>query len=183
MKKWQYIFGLLVILLVVFGGYYFYRLKQNSNQPGARVDFELVDRSNYGLYASLSDDGHKNLSATLFSDTAEWKRFWENEIRNPGTGGFESFPPIDFSQKTVLAILQGVKPTGGYYIQIDELSTQGNKIIAKVIINEPEQKDSQTQAVSAPYDVVKFDKAVLEGKKNLEIWDIGTGKIVLTKKL
>lgn len=185
MKKWQYIFGLVIILVVVLGGYYFYRTRINeSNQPGTRVDYELIDRSNYGLYADLADEEkYKTLSATIFSDEASWKRFWENQIRDANTGGFDNYPPVDFDQKRVLALLQGVKPTGGYFLNVTELTVVGKKLVAKVNISEPSDQGVQTQAVSAPYDIVKFDKAVLDGKTTLEVWDVNTNKKVLSQKL
>jgi hypothetical protein len=189
MKKWQYILGLLVLIVVVFGGYYFYKTRMNTNkQQMTRVDYELIDRSNYGLYGTLADDAksqdkYKNLSAWIFTDTPDWKRFWETDIRQVGTGGFGDYPRVDFDKKRVLALLQGVKPTGGYYIEIKEMSFQGKKLIAKVNIVEPKDGEMQTQAVSSAYDIIKFDKEILTGKNVLEVWDVNTNKLVLTQKL
>ncbi len=189
MKKWQYILGVLVLIVVVLGGYYFYRTKMNNNnQSGARVDYELIDRSNCGLYSSISDgdknfEKYKSMSVWIFADVSEWKRFWETDIRQIGTGGFDDYPRVDFEKKRVLALLQGIKPTGGFYMEIKELSFSGKKLIVKVNIVEPKEGESQTQAISSPYDIIKFDKEILDGKTALEIWDTNSGKLVLSQKI
>lgn len=176
---------------MVVAGIWYVQNKFNKNQSSLPVEFNLLDRGNSGLYGQgISDlnnveDRYKKLSVSLIDNQADWKRFWDSNIRQSGTGGFQGAPEVDFNSKYVLAVLQGVKPTGGYYLLVKEILFSNNSLIVKVEIVEPKSGEPNTQSITSPYDVVSVAKLnqALKDKYKIIIENAVDGKVLLEDNL
>lgn len=101
----------------------------------------------------------------LITDAVEWEKLWrqkecpqfkiENEQRVPIT---IPAPPIDFTQKNVIAVFAGLKYTGGYIIQIKNV-IRGDKLV-EVQVEEvsPGNRCVTASATSVPFHLATIDK-------------------------
>jgi hypothetical protein len=65
-------------------------------------------------------------------------------------------PEIDFDEYTVIAVMMGAQPTGGYSIQIEKVSEADGVIGVKISENEPGTSCSTIQVVTSPFHIVKI---------------------------
>lgn len=173
-------------LVIIGGGLWYWKNKKDT--PAIPVEFAMIDRGNYGLYGQgMSDlnnaeERFKKMSVSWIDNQADWKRFWETYVRQVGTGGFDKIPEVDFQNRVIVGILQGVKPTGGFYLLSKEVQQTGNVLIVKVEINEPKETDNNTQAVSAPYEIISLPASVNKTQW-VEIVNMADGKSILKEEV
>lgn len=184
MKYYLVAVGVVVILGLVYLGV---RNKVWDEQLN-KVEFNLVDRGNYGLYSQLLTENVEEASKLklfVINNQADWKRFWEEYIRSAGTGGFEKEPTIDFEKKIVVAVLQGVKNSGGYYMQTDSVELGGNTLKVNMGIFEPAATDANTQVISSPYELITIDAdEIVKANKLIKVVNVNkNNEIVLEKKV
>lgn len=177
-----------VIVLVVVGVVYWYS-KGGNETALMGVDFSMIDRGNYGLYGKTAvvenvDENLKSLSVWGFDNQADFKRFWENYIRQSGTGGFAEVPTVDFSRETVLAFLQGVKTEAGYYINVMRVNETNQALVVNILVAEPTEEEAKLSVVTSPYDVIRIVKPYGEiNNKLLRLIDDETKEVILEVKL
>lgn len=82
----------------------------------------------------------------------------------------DSFGPLpDFTQKKILGLLSGPKPTGGYSIKIQSVIENDCQILVEYSEKAPGEDESVTQEITYPADYVvlpKSDKPILFRKIN-----------------
>ncbi|MFA4931267.1 MAG: protease complex subunit PrcB family protein [Patescibacteria group bacterium] len=186
MKNWLKYMVIVLVVLIVGGIIYWWVTNNRSVESGVPVNFSLIDRSNYGLYSdALEEDSqvYKDISVVVVDNDADWKRFWESSIRNIGTGGFDSLPAVDWNANVVLAILQGVKPTGGYYLSTESVVTMSNGLLINMKIVEPAETDGLSQAISSPYEVISVPRVEAIGLKGakIRVVNVSDGAVVFEK--
>lgn len=59
-----------------------------------------------------------------------------------------------YDGKRYILITEGMKPTGGYSVEIKEMEIVGNELVVKVKSTAPSKNDNVTQALTYPYDLV-----------------------------
>jgi len=187
MKNWRYIFYGLILVIVV-GVVYWYSNGREETAVSA-VDFKMVDRGNYGLYGknvTLENvgDEFKEMSVWGFDNQADFRRFWENNIRQIGTGGFDEVPDIDFSKEFVLVFLQGIKTKAGYFVNVTGINENNKALIVNLKVVEPGEEEAALNVVSSPYDVIRVIKSYgEENNKLLRVLDDDTKNVILEEKL
>ena len=169
--------------------YYWQMGSQVNNQGTIDLGTELIDRSNYGLYSQKlsTDEGEsfRNLKIYVVSQEADWRRFWQEMVRQPDTGGFADVPDVDFNKKVAIAVLQGIKETGGYYVITKKVQQGKGEILMWVDRHEPAEDELLSQAVSSPYDIFTVDKSeVLNSDKTMvRVYDAYTQEEILSGKI
>lgn len=105
--------------------------------------FEEIDK---GVYLEENIRGNY-----LLNDEKEW-----SELANRMYGE-NKVPYVDFSKYSVIAVFSGEKPSGGYTIEITDITRDGRTI---VYVNEmsPGANCGATAALTYPYHVVKVPK-------------------------
>ncbi len=187
MKNLKYIFFAVVVLLLI--GVVYWQSSGGSETVITAVDFKMIDRGNYGLYGrSVTldnvNDEFKDLSVWGFENQADFKRFWENNIRQINTGGFEGAPDVDFSKEVVLAFLQGVKTEAGYFVNVTGVNENNKVLVVNLKIVEPEGEEATLNVVSSPYDVVRIVKPYGEiNNKVLRLVNDDSKEVIIEKKL
>jgi hypothetical protein len=97
-----------------------------------------------GAYAA--SDAKKAVVAT--SD-AEYQRLWTELI-----GTNETAPPADLAAGTVIFLLAGSRPTGGYTVVVESVSVDGDGVaVVLAPVNAPRPRGMVTQALTSPYAV------------------------------
>jgi len=113
-------------------------------------NFVTIDQSSTGNYKF---EEKENL---VINDQESFEVFWKelNANQNP----LPEIPDIDFSEFTVIAALMGIKSTGGFTIEISQISRAENVAGVKITEVEPGSNCVVTQVITAPYHVVKTPK-------------------------
>lgn len=98
-----------------------------------------------GAYAAAKPDAPR--SAAAFDD-ATYRRLWSSMI-----GGGE-IPAVDFESESVVFLLAGPKPTGGWTIEVQGATLEGETLVVDAAIQAPPPDAIVTQAFTSPFAVV-----------------------------
>lgn len=71
-------------------------------------------------------------------------------------------PNVDFEEKTVIAVVMGQKPSGGYSVSIKQLEIGKDTIQFMVEEVIPGEKCFVTEALTNPYQIISIDKTQKE---------------------
>lgn len=82
------------------------------------------------------------------SDDATYRRLWTQLV---GTG---EPPEIDFNRESVVFLLAGQKPTGGYAVEPRRARIAGQTLVVDANVRVPGTDTITTQALTSPYAVV-----------------------------
>lgn len=180
---------LLVVLgLIIICGAVYWGIKNKVwEEQYSPLEFSLVDRGNYGVYSELLEEDMEKagmFSVFVIENQADWKNFWPDYIRNPNTGGFAYEPDVDFANKIVIVMLQGVKNSGGYYMMTNGVDLGSNSIKIDLGVFEPSGEDANTQVISSPYEIISIDrKDIIDSNKVIKIFNNNNGQLMLEKKV
>ena len=98
-----------------------------------------------GAYAAATPDAPQAVAA---SDEATYRRLWPTTI-----GGGEP-PAVDFATESVVFLLAGAKPTGGWSVVPRGATLDGDTLVIDAAIQGPPPDAIVTQAFTSPYAVV-----------------------------
>jgi len=85
-----------------------------------------------------------------------WNRAYGTRLNVP------PLPDINFRRETLVAVFQATKPSGGYGIEVQGVSLEGNDIYVDVLETEPAAGAITTQALTTPWFMLR----VLRGDVN-----------------
>ena len=128
----------------------------NDYSNMADVDSELISKGD------LSGIGTEVISNQYFSFTnqTEWDNFISQiDVTNEVSSGF-SEQNIDFSEYVVIAVIDKVRNTSGYSIDL-EISTNYEKIFIGSNLSSPSLDGVVATVISQPYHIVKIAKTNL----------------------
>jgi len=128
----------------------------NDYSNMADVDSELISKGD------LSGIGTEVISNQYFSITnqTEWDNFISQiDVTNEVSSGF-SEQNIDFSEYVVIAVIDKVRNTSGYSIDL-EISTNYEKIFIGSNLSSPSPDGVVATVISQPYHIVKIAKTNL----------------------
>lgn len=111
-----------------------------------RKSFKTIDQ---GRYLNYENDESENL---VIKDEEEWKRFCEKQPYRSSP-----FPEIDFEKNMVLVALGGMKPTGGYNIQFEEVYNLAG-VITLAKYKESKPKGPVIMTSTYPYHFIITEK-------------------------
>jgi|GEM_PF-3262378 len=187
MKNWKYIF--FAVIVVVLLGIVYWQSSGGGETELTAVDFAMVDRGNYGLYGKNVtldnvNEEFKELSVWGFENQADFKRFWENNVRELNTGGFSEVPEVDYEKEFVLAFLQGIKMEAGYYLNVMRVNETNKALVVYLKVVEPVGEEATLNVVSSPYDVIRVVRSYGEvNNKLLRLIDDDSKEIIMEVKL
>lgn len=79
-------------------------------------------------------------------------------IYHPAPG----LPEIDFEKNTIIGVFMGTLSTGGYSIEIVEITETAKHILVKYRVSSPSPGSMVTMALSQPYHIVSMLKTTKE---------------------
>ncbi|MGB7441581.1 MAG: protease complex subunit PrcB family protein [Coleofasciculaceae cyanobacterium] len=96
---------------------------------------------------------------TVIKDKSSWDNFWSKLQGNQS----ETLPPppVDFTEKMVVGVGLGTRNTGGYEIQIQEITVSNAQILVEYVERQPATNCMTTQALTQPYQLVLVDQSDL----------------------
>lgn len=120
---------------------------QSAFRPAPRtLQWELVASGQQAV-------GFERASFRLIRDEAELRTLW-NQVH----GAQLNPPPLplfDFGRETVLAVLMGQRPTGGYGVEVRDVTLEGGDLFVDVILREPAPDAITTSALTSPWALVR----------------------------
>ncbi|CAN5784124.1 protease complex subunit PrcB family protein [soil metagenome] len=116
-------------------------------RPAPRtVQWEVVARGSQAL-------GVERPSYRLLRNEAELRSTW-----NQAHGAALNVPPlpaVDLSRETLLAVFMGTRPTGGYSVDVREVTLEGGDLFVDLVLVEPGAGAVSTQALTSPWAIVR----------------------------
>jgi hypothetical protein len=108
----------------------------------------------------LRDGGLADAQNFLINTETEWQNLWEQMFSNRSDK--PPLPEIDFAGRTLVAVFQGVQPSGGYEIAIQEIVETENALDVVVKAFAPGKRCVLPGAVTRPFDIVEIEKTEKE---------------------
>jgi hypothetical protein len=152
--------GLLIVALVAFSACDGEEEVMSSPTPSptpsppGEITFEAV--------ASGTHSGIELDSPELFriDDQGQWVDFWDRHtsiVLDPGEP-----PSVDFDLYTVIAVVDRLRPSGGFSLAITRVDTDGTVLQVHAHRTEPGAGCVVTEALTQPFDIVRIDASDLE---------------------
>jgi len=63
-------------------------------------------------------------------------------------------PTVDFSRETVVAAFDGQKPTGGYNLQVRDVTIENGELYIDLVATEPQAGAITTQGLTSPWILI-----------------------------
>ncbi len=70
-------------------------------------------------------------------------------------------PPVDLRERTVIAVFMGMRPTGGYSVEITDTEEKDGQLLVYVSLKSPGENCINIQAFTYPYQIVSIKKTNL----------------------
>ncbi|MFB6099505.1 MAG: protease complex subunit PrcB family protein, partial [Salinibacter sp.] len=147
------VFGLLVLVFGMGGcdsvGETFSKQMVAHTLNTGAVKVNQIDQGQYGDIV----DGTKRVLRDEEAYASFWKTLHADQESVPDR------PKVDFSERVVVAIVLGRRPTGGYTVGVDEVlaSEDGEKIRVRFTETVPGENCIVTQALTSPYVLVSVE--------------------------
>lgn len=119
---------------------------ENLNEDSSLAIMQ-IDKSENGKYI------HVDRGNYIINSLEKW-----NEI----FGQMDVKPDVNFDEKTVIAVVMGQKPTGGYSVSLRQLEVAKDKIQFLVEESMPSKNCTVTQVITNPYQIIAIDKTEKE---------------------
>lgn len=108
--------------------------------PDSGLEFRVVGQTGYAT-TERSD-------AVIASDEATFRNTWAQHLGN------EQAPPIDFAAETAVFLFGGMRPTGGYAVEVRGVSLDNGTLVIDGGVTEPPSGSMTTQAITYPTAVI-----------------------------
>jgi hypothetical protein len=113
-------------------------------------NFVTIDQSSTGNYK------FEEKESLVINDQESFEVFWKDLHSNQDP--LPEMPDVDFSESTVITAMMGVQSTGGFSIEITQISRAENVAGVKITEVEPGSNCGVIQVITAPYHIVKIPK-------------------------
>jgi len=136
--------------------------------PAEKLIWDIVAQ---GSNAIGSEEPEYYIVKDQSSLLSVWNKFYGNQLSVP------ELPPVDFDKETIVAILMGQKATGGYALDLKNISLDNNELFIDLKQIVPGEGAITTQAFTNPWMLIKIlrgglDLAWLRDPDSLEIYGV-----------
>jgi hypothetical protein len=112
-----------------------------ATAPGAPAEMRVVAQT---AYATTERTG-----ALIASDEATYRNTWAQSFGNPGAA-----PAIDFATETAVFLFGGMRPTGGYSLEVNGVSLENGTLVVDGGVQAPPSGSMTTQSLTYPSAVI-----------------------------
>jgi hypothetical protein len=136
-------------------------------RPSPRdVPFEVVAR---GSQAVGVDRPAYRLLRSREELARSWNQAYGSSLSVP------ALPSVDFARETLVAVFLGTKPTGGYGLEVEAASFEGDDLYVDVRETSPAAGAMTTQALTSPWLVLRIPRGGVAA-----VWfrDAGDGRLL-----
>jgi PrcB C-terminal len=79
-----------------------------------------------------------------------------------------AIPLIDFSSEEIIAVFDGTHSTGGYKVEVTDITDEGGKRVVHIRRTAPGENCQVTTGITSPYQIVRVKKTLLPVTKEEE---------------
>lgn len=115
---------------------------------------------NYSVIKSGINGDFPTQKKLVITNEEEFKKAWANAFKNFLKK--DTPPKIDFETKLIILVTMGEKSSGGYTINISDISENKNKVVVTVLNSIPEASCPTTSALTFPFEFIQLDKTTKE---------------------
>jgi hypothetical protein len=83
---------------------------------------------------------------------SEWEAIWKAHA------GSQPVPKVDFSQRMVVAVFLGSRPTAGYAVDIRTARTENGVLTVEILERRPGPEDIVAQFLTSPFHIVEVPR-------------------------
>lgn len=113
---------------------------------GIRVNFLTISKGR--------NSGFETTEHRVIQDNTAWANLWN---LTPQTYPTPDPPPqVNFSEKMIIAVSMGIRPTTGYEIEIKEIIDTGLTVVVKIQNTYP--TEAVFEMMTSPYHIVEIEK-------------------------
>ncbi len=147
--KFLFLIGLLLTALVAVT-----RADDEKKKEEKEDEKEVI--VSYDVILQGTYSGKKDTAAVIIQTQQEWETLWKEHVSvlvpQPPV------PSVDFESRVVAAIYAGEKRTGGYSVVIKDVVFEGDDIVVKYRLTEPQPNSFTLQVISQPFALLKIEK-------------------------
>ncbi len=110
------------------------------------VNFETVDQ---GERSGIRDERQ-----VVVRDAQGWAALWAEHVA--GRIPEPPVPEVDFTREMVIGYFLGERPTGGYFVEVQEIWVLESKVWVRVVVTSPRPGDPVIQVLTQPYHLVRM---------------------------
>lgn len=118
-----------------------------QNIEGDNLQIMQIDKSENGRNLHFERGNY------IINSIDEWEKTF---------GNIDVEPNVSFEEKTVIAVVMGQKPSGGYAVTLKQLEVRSDAIEFMVEETIPGDNCITTQALTNPYQIIAIDKTEKE---------------------
>ena len=135
-----------------------YRATALHVQTGVSTDASAFQPAPRTLQWEVLSSGQQAVNITrptyrLVRDEAELRSLWNQlhgtQLRVP------PLPSVDFRRETVLVAMMGQRPSGGYGVEVRDVTLEGGDLFVDVRMIEPEAGAVTTTALTSPWSMIR----------------------------
>lgn len=132
-----------------------------TDDPGTPVAFSTLPAEHETLvhseHGSYDFEERQNIVVRSEDDYAAfWKAMHGRRSPTPAR------PAVDFSSETVVAVMMGLRPSGGYTIEIKDLTSTSSTIRAEVALTVPGKSCPLPYVLTSPFHIIKVNAVTSE---------------------
>ena len=101
----------------------------------------------------MNGSGDVNQQNKVITSEKEWE-----QLVSKLSVSQTNLPEIDFSKNTLLVLIDKVRNTGGFSVEVENIKVENDKLIVAVKHVGPKPTDMVTMAIDQPFQVVKINK-------------------------
>lgn len=129
------------------------RTAPSDAEPAGEVGFRVLETGSYAEAASAEAGTLGEASIHVASSDAEYRELWRRHI-----SARSEPPPADFARESVVFLLVGQRSTGGWGVEPEAVSVNGDEVELVAPVSKPERGGVVTMAFSAPFAVVAVER-------------------------
>jgi len=124
------------------------RSKPEKMSDTEQLPFEIIAKDLWSAHCRKANI--QSMAYRLFFDDKDWSKFWQEWYRKPT-------PRVDFSKNFIIYILQGLKKTGGYKIDIVQVFFENKMNVLNILlrIKEPGSGQAVDLGETSPYVIMQ----------------------------
>lgn len=115
--------------------------------PAQNLIWEVLAEGNQAV-------GIEEVQYEFIADETEFLNVWNKAHGSQLT--VPVLPDIDFDRETLVAVFMGQKPTGGYGVDIQDISLDDNNVYINMGFREPAAGAITTQALTSPWVILRI---------------------------